>query len=62
MLDGTRTLDEAIALDASRNIAFAKRQRTWFRAEPEIEWLEVGGSEEPDVRARAVVTRLLAGA
>ncbi len=59
LIDGSRTLDEAIELDASRNLAFAKRQRTWFRAEPEIEWLDVGGAEEPDERARAVVTRLL---
>ncbi len=38
--DGIRTLDEAVDLDAQRNIAFAKRQRTWFRAEPDIDWLD----------------------
>ncbi len=32
-LDGELTLDAAIELDARRNEQFAKRQRTWFRAE-----------------------------
>ena len=41
--DGTRTRDEAIALDAQRNVAFAKRQRTWFRAEPDVTWLDADG-------------------
>ncbi len=35
-LDGTRTLDEAIALDALHNEQFAKRQKTWFRREPAL--------------------------
>ncbi len=43
VLDGDLTLDAAIALDAARNVAFAKRQRTWFRAEPGISWLDVDG-------------------
>ena len=38
--DATRTLEEAVALDAQRNVAFAKRQRTWFRSEPGITWLD----------------------
>ena len=36
VLDGEATLEEAIALDAQRNVAFARRQRTWFRAEPSL--------------------------
>jgi len=40
VLDGTSTLDEAIALDTHRNIGFAKRQRTWFRSEDAIRWLD----------------------
>jgi tRNA dimethylallyltransferase len=39
--DGTMTRDAAIELDTRRNVAFAKRQRTWFRAEPDITWLDV---------------------
>jgi len=40
VLDGELTLEAAIAEDARRNQAFAKRQRTWFRSEPDIEWLD----------------------
>jgi len=40
VLDGTATVDDAIELDALRNVAFAKRQRTWFRSEPAIRWLD----------------------
>ena len=38
--DGRSTLEEAVAADAQRNVAFAKRQRTWFRSEPDIAWLD----------------------
>jgi tRNA dimethylallyltransferase len=38
--DGAMTRDEAILTDARRNVAFAKRQRTWFRAEPDVTWLD----------------------
>ncbi len=40
VLDGRLSVDEAIALDARRNVRFARRQRTWFRREPDIEWLD----------------------
>ena len=40
VLDGEATLEEAIAADAHRNVIFSRRQRTWFRAEPGIEWLD----------------------
>ena len=40
VIDGSLTRDAAIELDAQRNVAFAKRQATWFRSEPEIEWLD----------------------
>ena len=58
VLDGEATLDEAIATDAARNVAFAKRQRTWFRSEPEIEWLDATDPPAADAtaltRARAL--------
>ena len=38
--DGRLSLDEAVATDAQRNVAFAKRQRTWFRSEPDIDWID----------------------
>ena len=40
VLDGELTRDAAIELDARRNVAFAKRQATWFRSEPDITWLD----------------------
>ena len=38
--DGDLSREEAIDQDARRNVAFAKRQRTWFRAEPGVAWLD----------------------
>ena len=32
LLDGELDRETAIERDAARNVAFAKRQRTWFRA------------------------------
>ncbi len=40
VIDGELTRDQAIDLDAQRNVAFAKRQRTWFKAEPGIAWFD----------------------
>ena len=57
VLDGRLSPEDAIALDVRRNIAFAKRQRTWFRAEPGIEWLDAAA--EPYGPARAAAERLL---
>jgi len=34
LIDGQLDRDAAIDLDARRNVAFARRQRTWFRREP----------------------------
>ena len=39
-LDGVRTLDEAIALLKQNTRRFAKRQLTWFRNDPRIEWID----------------------
>lgn len=58
VIDGAATLDEAIALDAQRNLAFAKRQRTWFRAEPGIAWLDPAAAD-PLPAARRAADRLL---
>ena len=40
--DGEASLEEAVDLDARRNLAFARRQATWFRSEPDIGWLDAG--------------------
>ncbi len=37
---GKISLDQAIALTVLHTRQFAKRQRTWFRAIPEIEWFD----------------------
>ncbi len=39
-LDGKLTFEEAIERDITRNNQFARRQRTWFKAEPDINWLD----------------------
>jgi tRNA dimethylallyltransferase len=44
-LDGELSLEQAIELDIARNVQFAKRQRTWFRAEPDINWLDATSAD-----------------
>jgi tRNA dimethylallyltransferase len=58
VLDGGLTLEQAIELDARRNEQFAKRQATWFRAEPDIEWLD--GARDQSAHAIDTARRLLA--
>ena len=56
--DGSRSLDQAVADDAARNVAFAKRQRTWFRSEPDIQWLNATAKDPMPTaltRARALL-------
>ncbi len=57
-LDGEVTLEQAIEADARRNVAFAKRQRTWFRKEPDVEWLDAAAEPLP---AALDVARRVAG-
>lgn len=45
-LRGEVSLQEAIALTVQHTQQFAKRQRTWFRAEPGIYWLQSTTLEE----------------
>ena len=42
-LDGASTLEAAIQLDATRNVQFAKRQRTWFRSERSLGVIDATG-------------------
>jgi len=57
VLDGEIEREAAIERDAARNVAFAKRQATWFRAEREVEWLD--GTSETLPRALETARRLL---
>jgi len=54
-------LDEPAAVEATiaRTWAYARRQRTWFRAESRIEWLDAGAGAEMVQRARERIERLL---
>ncbi|MEO5883907.1 MAG: tRNA dimethylallyltransferase, partial [Candidatus Limnocylindrales bacterium] len=58
LADGTTTLEGAIARVTERTVAFAKRQRTWFRSEREISWLDVT-SNDPLPAALAVLAPLI---
>jgi tRNA dimethylallyltransferase len=42
VLDGSSSLEGAIERVISRTRQLARRQRTWFRAEPDINWLPAG--------------------
>ncbi|MBO0692711.1 MAG: tRNA (adenosine(37)-N6)-dimethylallyltransferase MiaA [Acidimicrobiaceae bacterium] len=44
-LAGTATLEEAVAEAARRTVAFARRQRVWWRRDPRITWY--GTAENP---------------
>jgi tRNA dimethylallyltransferase len=54
VLAGRVDLEAAIATDARRTWAYARRQRTWFRAEPDIAWLEAGEGRHGDLAPRAL--------
>lgn len=47
-LDGLATLEETIALIKQSSRRYAKRQLTWFKRYPTLEWFEVGGLTDPD--------------
>jgi tRNA dimethylallyltransferase len=61
VLDGGMTREQAIAEDARRNVAFAKRQRTWFRREPDVAWFDAT-STNPLPWARAAIKEFSADA
>jgi tRNA dimethylallyltransferase len=53
LLDGEIDREAAIDRDIARNAAFAKRQRTWFGREAQIEWLDATAVPLPTIVARA---------
>lgn len=62
VIDGELTRDAAIELDTRRNVAFAKRQRTWFRSEPDITWLDAtAGVTAADLHATGALAGALEG-
>jgi len=54
VLDGRTTLEQAIEQDVTRTHQFSRRQRTWFRAEPDINWLDAS-SASLEAEARRIV-------
>jgi tRNA dimethylallyltransferase len=42
VLAGRCSVESAAARDVQRTWGYARRQRTWFRAEPEVHWLAAG--------------------
>jgi tRNA dimethylallyltransferase len=47
VLDGRLSIAEAIAEVATRTRRFARRQRSWFRAEPDVNWLDAADDPLP---------------
>jgi tRNA dimethylallyltransferase len=58
-LAGEWSLDEAVAVTARRTRQYAKRQRTWFRHEQRIVWLEAGDGPADDPGLVGEAERLL---
>jgi tRNA dimethylallyltransferase len=47
-LNGTITMDKAVRLTKKRTKMFAKRQFTWFKKEPDINWVDITGITDTD--------------
>jgi tRNA dimethylallyltransferase len=63
-LAGEWSLDEAVEVTARRTRQYAKRQRTWFRRDHRIAWLEAGdrAADDPSlVEAAERILRMLRG-
>jgi len=52
-LEGRFTLEQAVRSTQLETRRYAKRQTTWFRKEPGVQWLE-GFGDHPEVQARAL--------
>jgi tRNA A37 N6-isopentenylltransferase MiaA len=59
VIESRLDLETAIAVDARRNVLFARRQATWFRREPDVQWLDAT-HELPVGAALAATTDYLA--
>ncbi|HXI85390.1 MAG TPA: tRNA (adenosine(37)-N6)-dimethylallyltransferase MiaA [Verrucomicrobiae bacterium] len=52
---GDLSLAEVVALIKTRTRQLAKRQLTWFRREPQLNWLEIGREELPSVTVEHIL-------
>ena len=57
-LDGGLTLDDAKDMVKLHTRRFAKRQMTWFRGFPDVQWLEAGEREGPESVSEKIITLL----
>jgi tRNA dimethylallyltransferase len=57
VLAGRASLEDAIETDVRRTRAYARRQRTWFRSEPGIQWLPPG-PDRVDAALGAILPRM----
>lgn len=57
-LDGATDLAEAIRLTKKRTKMYAKRQYTWFRKEPDIQWTDITGIMDSDQIYGAVINNV----
>jgi tRNA dimethylallyltransferase len=58
VLEGRLERDAALVATVNRTNAFARRQRTWFRSEPDVTWLDA--TDDPLPAASALVEPFLA--
>jgi tRNA dimethylallyltransferase len=54
-VQGNLPLQESITLIRTRTWQLAKRQLTWFRREPQVNWIEIGREELPLDTARRIL-------
>lgn len=58
-LRGERTLEEAVETIALRTRQLAKRQETWFRAVPDVEWIDLESPDQFAETAEHIVSRMM---
>lgn len=54
-IQGTQSLEDAVSLLKRDTRRFAKRQMTWFRSNPEIEWIDLHPEEEANETAERIM-------
>ena len=59
LLDGKLTREQAIAAAQQGHRNYAKRQMTWFRREPEVQWLKGFGDDANVVEAATLTVKAL---
>lgn len=55
---GELTLTEAVRLIKTRTRQLARRQLTWFRREPDLNWIEIEQDERPETTAQRIFKSL----